>query len=130
MWCCLHARVFPIQRTSKVNQLPAEAQLLCAQQVLLIAMLAPRSYTREDVIELHTHGGGVCASRALQACLEAGARSARPGEFTLRAFLNGRLDLSQASAETVTAAALMVKLKGEEPLGLSSEVMGGHVTYM
>lgn len=58
-------------------------------------MLAPRSYTREDVVELHTHGGSVCASRALQACLAAGARRARPGEFTLRAFLNGRLDLSQ-----------------------------------
>lgn len=64
-------------------------------QVLVLAMLAPRSYTREDVIELHTHGGGVCAARALQACLAAGARRARPGEFTLRAFLNGRLDLSQ-----------------------------------
>ncbi|EIE18915.1 tRNA modification GTPase TrmE [Coccomyxa subellipsoidea C-169] len=67
-------------------------------EVLLLAMLAPRSYTREDVVELHTHGGGVCAARALQACLAAGARRARPGEFTLRAFLNGRLDLSQAEA--------------------------------
>ncbi|BDA49035.1 probable tRNA modification GTPase MnmE [Coccomyxa sp. Obi] len=67
-------------------------------EVLVLAMLAPRSYTREDVIELHTHGGGVCAARALQACLAAGARRARPGEFTLRAFLNGRLDLSQAEA--------------------------------
>ncbi|KAK9918470.1 hypothetical protein WJX75_004296 [Coccomyxa subellipsoidea] len=67
-------------------------------EVLLLAMLAPRSYTREDVVELHTHGGSVCASRALQACLAAGARRARPGEFTLRAFLNGRLDLSQAEA--------------------------------
>eukprot|EP00775_Hariotina_reticulata_P008308 gene8308-8493_t len=65
-------------------------------EVLLLAMLRPRSYTREDVIELHTHGGGVCAARVLRACIEAGARPARPGEFTLRAFLNGRLDLSQA----------------------------------
>lgn len=64
-------------------------------EVLLLAMLRPRSYTREDVIELHTHGGGVCAQRVLRACIEAGARPARPGEFTLRAFLNGRLDLSQ-----------------------------------
>lgn len=63
-------------------------------------MLAPRSYTREDVLELHTHGGGVCAARALQACLAAGARRARPGEFTLRAFLNGRLDLSQVGCCT------------------------------
>jgi hypothetical protein len=50
---------------------------------------------REDVLELHTHGGGVCAQRVLRALIEAGARPARPGEFTLRAFLNGRLDLSQ-----------------------------------
>ena len=58
-------------------------------------MLAPKSYTCEDVVELHCHGGGVCAQRVLQACVEAGARPARAGEFTLRAFLNGRLDLSQ-----------------------------------
>eukprot|EP00878_Enallax_costatus_P024061 GHUV01025649.1.p1 GENE.GHUV01025649.1~~GHUV01025649.1.p1 ORF type:complete len:445 (+),score=114.58 GHUV01025649.1:758-2092(+) len=80
-------------------------------EVLLLAMLRPRSYTREDVLELHTHGGGVCAQRVLRACIEAGARPARPGEFTLRAFLNGRLDLSQAenvlqliNARTATAA--------------------------
>ncbi|KAF8061319.1 mnmE [Scenedesmus sp. PABB004] len=80
-------------------------------EVLLLAMLRPKSYTREDVCELHTHGGGVCAQRVLRACIEAGARPARPGEFTLRAFLNGRLDLSQAenvlalvNARTATAA--------------------------
>jgi tRNA modification GTPase len=64
-------------------------------EVLCLAMLKPKSYTREDVLELHTHGGGVCAQRVLRAIVEAGARPARPGEFTLRAFLNGRLDLSQ-----------------------------------
>ena len=58
-------------------------------------MLAPKSYTSEDVIELHCHGGGVCVHRVLGCCLKAGARLANPGEFTLRAFLNGRLDLSQ-----------------------------------
>ncbi|KAL6753434.1 hypothetical protein V8C86DRAFT_3028768 [Haematococcus lacustris] len=69
-------------------------------EVLLLCMRSPRSYTCEDVIELHTHGGGVCSHRVLQACVEAGARLARPGEFTLRAFLNGRLDLAQAEAVT------------------------------
>jgi hypothetical protein len=64
-------------------------------EVLAIVMLAPRSYTREDVVELHCHGGGVCARRVVSACLDAGAMLARPGEFTLRAFLNGRLDLTQ-----------------------------------
>ena len=66
-------------------------------QVLLLSMLAPRSYTKEDVIELHCHGGGVCIRRVLERCLQAGARLAKPGEFTLRAFLNGRLDLSQVN---------------------------------
>ncbi|CAD5188631.1 unnamed protein product [Musa acuminata subsp. malaccensis] len=65
-------------------------------EVLAIPMLAPRSYTREDVVELQCHGTDVCLNRVLRACLEAGARLAEPGEFTLRAFLNGRLDLSQA----------------------------------
>ncbi|XAR62187.1 hypothetical protein NMG60_11016851 [Bertholletia excelsa] len=65
-------------------------------EVLVVPMLAPRSYTREDVIEIQCHGSEVCLRRVLRACLEAGARLAEPGEFTLRAFLNGRLDLSQA----------------------------------
>ncbi|KAK6938184.1 GTP binding domain [Dillenia turbinata] len=65
-------------------------------EVLALPMLAPRSYTREDVVELQCHGSEICVRRVLRACLEAGARLAEPGEFTLRAFLNGRLDLSQA----------------------------------
>ncbi|DBB01794.1 hypothetical protein WJX77_008352 [Trebouxia sp. C0004] len=80
-------------------------------EVLLLSMLAPKSYTSEDVIELHCHGGGVCVQRVLGCCLREGARLAKPGEFTLRAFLNGRLDLSQAEsvnelvgARTVAAA--------------------------
>nr|POE92826.1 trna modification gtpase mnme [Quercus suber] len=80
-------------------------------EVIAIPMLAPRSYTREDVVELQCHGSEVCLRRVLRACLEAGARLADPGEFTLRAFLNGRLDLSQAenvgkliSAKSVAAA--------------------------
>ena len=67
-------------------------------EVLAIPMLSPRSYTREDVVEIHSHGGPVCAERVLGRCLELGARLAEPGEFTLRAFLNGRLDLTQAEA--------------------------------
>jgi tRNA modification GTPase len=127
-------------------------------QVLVVPMLAPRSYTREDVVELQCHGGDVCVRRALQLCLEAGARLAQPGlsitsplhfckfrflhvlfstslcfvfffalkgkvwivndsvafnwvfgipagEFTLRAFLNGRLDLAQAESVAQLVAA-------------------------
>ncbi|KAJ0519813.1 putative small GTP-binding protein [Helianthus annuus] len=80
-------------------------------EVIAIPMLAPRSYTREDVVELQCHGNDVCLQRVLRVCLEAGAKLAEPGEFTLRAFLNGRLDLSQAedvgklvSAKSVAAA--------------------------
>uniref|UniRef100_UPI0030842D38 tRNA uridine-5-carboxymethylaminomethyl(34) synthesis GTPase MnmE n=1 Tax=Petrachloros mirabilis TaxID=2918835 RepID=UPI0030842D38 len=73
---------------------PQTQELL--DEALLLLMLAPRSYTREDVIEFHCHGGIMAVQRVLQACLAQGARLAQPGEFTLRAFLNGRVDLTQA----------------------------------
>ena len=74
-------------------------------EVLALVMLAPRSYTTEDVVEIHCHGGGVSAQRVLDRCLQAGCRLAKNGEFTMRAFLNGRLDLSQAESvmQLVTA---------------------------
>lgn len=67
-------------------------------EALLLLMLAPRSYTTEDVIEIHCHGGIIPVQQILQLCLEQGARLAQPGEFTLRAFLNGRIDLTQAES--------------------------------
>lgn len=67
-------------------------------EVVVGVFRAPRSYTREDVVEFSCHGGAWSARRVLGALLAAGARLARPGEFTLRAFLNGRLDLAQAEA--------------------------------
>jgi tRNA modification GTPase len=67
-------------------------------EALLLMMLSPRSYTREDVVEFHCHGGMMAVQQVLQLCLEQGARLAQPGEFTLRAFLNGRLDLTQAES--------------------------------
>jgi len=65
---------------------------------LLLIMQAPRSFTREDVVEFHCHGGAIPVQQVLQLCLQTGARLAQPGEFTLRAFLNGRLDLTQAES--------------------------------
>ena len=65
---------------------------------MAVLMRAPRSYTREDVLELHCHGGYLVVRSVLQACVSAGARLADPGEFTRRAFLNGRIDLSQAES--------------------------------
>ena len=67
-------------------------------EVLAMLMRAPHSYTGEDVVELQCHGGPFVMKRLLQAVLAAGAEPAEPGEFTKRAFLNGRLDLSQAEA--------------------------------
>ncbi|MFZ4667623.1 MAG: tRNA uridine-5-carboxymethylaminomethyl(34) synthesis GTPase MnmE [Prochlorotrichaceae cyanobacterium] len=67
-------------------------------EALLLVMKAPRSYTREDVVEFHCHGGMMVVQRVLQLCVQAGAELAQPGEFTLRAFLNGRIDLTQAES--------------------------------
>ena len=75
---------------------PQTKQLV--DEALLLIMQAPRSYTREDVVEFHCHGGIMAVQQVLQLCLEEGARLAQPGEFTLRAFLNGRLDLTQAES--------------------------------
>jgi len=74
-------------------------------EALLLLMLAPRSYTREDVVEFHCHGGLMAVQQVLQLCLNQGARLAEPGEFTLRAFLNGRLDLTQAEGVADLVAA-------------------------
>jgi len=67
-------------------------------EVLFSLFKAPRSYTREDMVEITCHGGPVALRRGLEALIEAGARVAEPGEFTLRAFIHGRLDLVQAEA--------------------------------
>ncbi len=67
-------------------------------EVLLLKMKAPHTYTREDIIEIDCHGGIVVTKAVLEAVLAAGARPAEPGEFTKRAFLNGRIDLTQAEA--------------------------------
>lgn len=66
--------------------------------VLLLVMLGRRSYTGETTVEIHCHGGSLITRRVLEAVLMAGARAALPGEFTFRAFLNGRMDLAQAEA--------------------------------
>ncbi|MCR6516367.1 tRNA uridine-5-carboxymethylaminomethyl(34) synthesis GTPase MnmE [Clostridium sp. LY3-2] len=67
-------------------------------EVIISFMKGPRSFTAEDVIEINCHGGVVSTNRVLEEVVKAGARIAEPGEFTKRAFLNGRIDLSQAEA--------------------------------
>ncbi|WP_176686350.1 tRNA uridine-5-carboxymethylaminomethyl(34) synthesis GTPase MnmE [Peptoniphilus sp. oral taxon 386] len=67
-------------------------------EVLIVKMLMPHTYTRENVVEIYCHGGIISVRRILDLTLDRGARLAEPGEFTKRAFLNGRLDLAQAEA--------------------------------
>ena len=69
-----------------------------ADEVMVSVMLAPKTFTCEDVVEINCHGGLIAVNRILEMALASGARLAEPGEFTKRAFLNGRIDLSQAEA--------------------------------
>ena len=67
-------------------------------EVLIVLMKSPKTYTREDIVEIHCHGGYFILQKVLELVLKQGARMAQPGEFTKRAFLNGRIDLTQAEA--------------------------------
>jgi len=75
---------------------PASGEV--ADEVIISVMRAPKTFTREDVVEINCHGGLMAVNRILEMVLNEGARLAEPGEFTKRAFLNGRIDLSQAEA--------------------------------
>ena len=75
---------------------PANRRIV--DEVLLCVMKAPRSYTKEDVVEINAHGGQIAVATILELVLRLGGRIAEPGEFTKRAFLNGRIDLTQAEA--------------------------------
>jgi tRNA modification GTPase len=96
---------------------------------LVVYMKGPHSFTAEDVVEIHCHGSGVVLGRVCEACIAAGARLAEPGEFTKRAFLNGRLDLSQAEAVLDT-----VKAKSDAGLRIAQRHLRGelsqHVTAL
>jgi tRNA modification GTPase len=89
-------------------------------EVLLLPMLAPKSYTGEDVIEIHCHGGHLISQKVLQEVLCAGARAARPGEFTFKAYMNGKLDLAQAEAVQELIAA-----RNELALNAASDQLSG-----
>jgi len=102
-------------------------------EVFLVFMKAPRTYTREDVVEIHCHGGTRIVENVLEIVTECGARIARPGEFTMRAFINGRIDLTRAEAvldliqaKSKTglriAARQMAGFLGEKIQGLLSEL--------
>ena len=87
--------VFP-SHTQRLGEIVQGDRMI--DQVMLVVHRAPASYTGEDVVEISCHGGILVTARVLEACLTAGARAARPGEFSERAFLNGKMDLTQAEA--------------------------------
>ncbi|MDB6148000.1 MAG: tRNA modification GTPase TrmE [Spartobacteria bacterium] len=89
-------------------------------QAMLSVHRAPASYTGEDVIEISCHGGVLVSARVLETCLGAGARAARPGEFTQRAFLNGKMDLTQAEAVID-----LIRAKTDLALRSAMEQLGG-----
>ncbi|HXF94242.1 MAG TPA: tRNA uridine-5-carboxymethylaminomethyl(34) synthesis GTPase MnmE [Nitrospiraceae bacterium] len=123
--------LFPRRVAGGADRLPAHAarsggDLSIIDEGLVVVMRRPRSFTAEDVVEFHCHGGLLVLQTLCEALVASGARLAEPGEFTKRAFLNGRLDLAQAEAvlDTIrakTAAGLKLaqdQLRG----GLSSEI--------
>ena len=94
-------------------------------EVLISIFLAPKSYTKENLIEINTHGGAYVTTRVLELLLKGGARLAEPGEFTKRAFLNGRIDLSQAEAVMD-----MIESETKNSLILSNKALNGDVKVL
>ncbi len=86
---------------------PADSEVV--DEVMVSVMKAPNTYTKEDIVEINCHGGAVPLRRTLELLLKCGARHAEPGEFTRRAFLNGRIDLAQAEAVLDVINALTVE---------------------
>ena len=91
-------------------------------EVLLSVMKAPHSYTREDVVEINSHSGGLLLQRLLRMVIEQGAEPAGPGEFTLRAFTSGRIDLTQAEA-----IADLINARSESALKVAAAQLGGEL---
>jgi tRNA modification GTPase len=100
---------------------PDTKQLI--DEVLAVYMKAPATYTREDVVEIHCHGSSVSLGKTLSLVLSCGARLAAPGEFTKRAFLNGRIDLSQAEAVID-----VIRAKTEKSFEVAMGQLEGHLS--
>lgn len=95
------------------------------EEIMVVKMAAPRTYTRENIIEINCHGGIRTIQKILNLCLDYGARLAEPGEFTKRAFLNGRIDLSQAEAVID-----FIKSKTDEASMLANNQMQGRLSTL
>src|SRR6267142_3438716 len=107
--------------TIQFGHIERKGQLV--DEVLLSIMRAPRTFTREDVVEIACHGGLLPAKLVLDTVLENGARLAEPGEFTRRAFLNGRIDLAQAEA-----VADLIHARTELALQAANEQLAGKLS--
>lgn len=94
-------------------------------EVMVSVMRAPKTFTREDVIEINCHGGIVATNRILQLLMSYGARMAEPGEFTKRAFLNGRIDLTQA--ESVMD---LIRAKTDRAMQVAVDQLDGSLTHL
>ncbi|MBP2078599.1 tRNA uridine-5-carboxymethylaminomethyl(34) synthesis GTPase MnmE [Oceanobacillus polygoni] len=94
-----------------------------AEEVMVSVMRAPKTFTREDVVEINCHGGMVAVNRVLELILSIGARLAEPGEFTKRAFLNGRIDLSQAEAVMD-----LIRAKTDRAMSVALKQMDGRLS--
>lgn len=92
-------------------------------EVMVALMRAPKSYTREDVVEINCHGGLMTTRKVLDAVLRSGARLAEPGEFTRRAFINGRIDLTQAEA-----VADLIHARSERAMAMAGEQLQGSLS--
>ncbi|EKK7207872.1 tRNA uridine-5-carboxymethylaminomethyl(34) synthesis GTPase MnmE [Listeria innocua] len=95
------------------------------EEVMVTVMRAPRTFTREDVVEINAHGGIVSVNHVLQLLLRNGANLAEPGEFTKRAFLNGRIDLSQAEAVMD-----LIRAKTDRAMGVAIRQMDGNLSRL
>jgi tRNA modification GTPase len=95
------------------------------EEVMISVMKGPKTFTREDVVEINCHGGLVSVNRVLQAVLAQGARLAEPGEFTKRAFLNGRIDLSQAEAVMD-----LIRAKTDRAMNVALKQMEGRLSKL
>ncbi|KUP40414.1 tRNA uridine-5-carboxymethylaminomethyl(34) synthesis GTPase MnmE [Bacillus velezensis] len=95
------------------------------EEVMVSVLRAPRTFTREDVIEINCHGGIVTVNQVLQLALREGARLAEPGEFTKRAFLNGRIDLSQAEAVMD-----LIRAKTDRAMNVAMNQMEGRLSAL
>lgn len=94
-------------------------------EVMATVMRAPKTYTREDVVEINCHGGILAVNKVLQTVLNNGARLAEPGEFTKRAFLNGRIDLSEAEAVMD-----MIRAKTDKAMHMAIKQMDGSLSNL